>query len=41
MFKQLLSLSLVALLINLAGMTPAYAASKEEKHALVLGCFAL
>jgi len=33
MFKKLLSLSLVALLINLAGMTPAYAASKEEKQA--------
>ena len=33
MFKKLLSLSLVALLINLAGVTPAYAASKEEKQA--------
>jgi hypothetical protein len=33
MFKKLLSLSLAALLINLAGMTPAYAASKEEKQA--------
>ena len=33
MFKQLLSLSLVALLINLAAVTPAYAASKEEKQA--------
>ena len=33
MFKKLLSLSLVALLINLAGMTPVYAASKEEKQA--------
>lgn len=33
MFKKLLSLSLVALLINLAGMTTAYAASKEEKQA--------
>ena len=33
MFKKLLSLFLVALLINLAGMTPAYAASKEEKQA--------
>ena len=33
MFKKLLSLSLAALLINLAGVTPAYAASKEEKQA--------
>jgi hypothetical protein len=33
MFKKLLSLSLVGLLINLAGVTPAYAASKEEKQA--------
>ncbi|HET6889585.1 MAG TPA: hypothetical protein VFH31_00670 [Pyrinomonadaceae bacterium] len=33
MLKKLLSLSLAALLINLAGMTPAYASSKEEKHA--------
>src|SRR5687768_8632756 len=33
MFKKLLSLFLVALLINLAAMTPAYAASKEEKQA--------
>jgi len=33
MFKKLLSLFLVALLINLAAMTPAYAASKEEKEA--------
>ena len=33
MFKKLLSLALVALLINLAGVTPAYAASKEEKQA--------
>jgi hypothetical protein len=33
MFKKLLSLSLVALLINLGAMTPAYAASKEEKQA--------
>ena len=33
MFKKLLSLSLVALLINLAGVTTAYAASKEEKQA--------
>ena len=33
MFKKLLSLSLVALLINLAGVSPAYAASKEEKQA--------
>ena len=31
--KKLLSLLLAALLINLAAMTPAYAASKEEKHA--------
>ena len=37
MFKKLLSLSLVALLINLAGMTPAYAASKEEKQARFAG----
>lgn len=33
MLKKLLSLSLVALLINLAAMTPAYASSKEEKQA--------
>ena len=33
MFKKLLSLFLVTLLINLAGVTPAYAASKEEKQA--------
>lgn len=33
MSKKLLSLSLVALLINLAGATPAHAASKEEKQA--------
>ena len=33
MFKKLLALSLVALLINLAGVMPAYAASKEEKQA--------
>jgi hypothetical protein len=33
MFKKLLSLSLVALLINLAAVMPAYAASKEEKQA--------
>jgi len=33
MLKKLLSLSLVALLINLAGVTPAYAASREEKQA--------
>lgn len=33
MFKKLLSLSLVALLINLTAMTPVYAASKEEKEA--------
>lgn len=32
MLKKLLSLSLVALLINLAAMTPAYADSKEEKQ---------
>ena len=31
MFKKLFSLSLVALLINLAAMTPAYAASKEKQ----------
>ena len=35
MFKKLLSLSLVVLLINLAAMTPAYAASKEEKQARI------
>jgi hypothetical protein len=33
MFEKLLSLCLVALLINLAGVTPVYAASKEEKQA--------
>lgn len=33
MFKKLLSVVLVALLINLAGMTTAYAASREEKQA--------
>lgn len=33
MFKKLLSLSLIALMINLAGATPAYAVSKEEKQA--------
>lgn len=33
MFKKLLSLALVALLINLAGMRLAYADSKEEKQA--------
>jgi hypothetical protein len=33
MFKKLLSLSLVALLTNLADMPSAYASSKEEKHA--------
>jgi hypothetical protein len=33
MFKKLLSLSLVALLINLVGVPAAYAASKEEKQA--------
>jgi hypothetical protein len=37
MFKKLLSLTLIALLINLAGMTPAYAASKEEKQARFAG----
>ena len=33
MFKKLLSLSLVALVVNLACMAPAFAASKEEKQA--------
>ena len=33
MFKKLLSLFLVALLINLAALAPAYAASKAEKEA--------
>ena len=33
MFKKLLSISLIALLINLAGATAAFAASKEEKQA--------
>ena len=33
MLKKLLALSLVALLINFIAMTPAYAASKEEKEA--------
>lgn len=33
MFKKLLSVSLVMLLLNLACMTPVYAASKEEKQA--------
>jgi hypothetical protein len=33
MFKKLLSLYLIALLINLASVTPMYAASKEEKEA--------
>ena len=33
MFKKLISLYLIALLINLASVTPAYAASKEEKEA--------
>ena len=33
MCKKLVSLSLVALLINLAGVTPVYAVSKEEKQA--------
>jgi hypothetical protein len=34
MFRKLLSLSLIALLTNPAGMPPAYASSKEEKQAL-------
>ena len=33
MFKKLLSLYLIALLINLASVAPTYAASKEEKEA--------
>ena len=33
MLKKLLSLLLATLLINLAGVMPAYAASKEEKEA--------
>jgi hypothetical protein len=33
MLKKLISLCLVAFLINLAGVTPAYAVSKEEKQA--------
>ena len=33
MFKKLISLALVALMINLVGMTTVYAASKEEKQA--------
>lgn len=33
MFKKLLSLYLIALLINLASVTPTFAASKEEKEA--------
>jgi hypothetical protein len=33
MFKKLLSLALVALLINLAGAVPAYAATKAEEQA--------
>ena len=33
MFKKLMSLSLAVLLLNLAGMTTVYAASKEEKQA--------
>ena len=37
MYKKLLSLSLVALLINLAAMTPVYAASREEKQARFAG----
>jgi len=34
MFKKLVSLFLIALLINLVGMATAYAASKEEKQTL-------
>ena len=33
MFKKLVALSLVALLLNLAGVTSVYASSKEEKQA--------
>ena len=33
MLKKLISLALAALLINLAGAMPAYAASREEKQA--------
>ena len=33
MFKKLVSLFLIALLINLVGMTSVYAASKEEQQA--------
>lgn len=33
MFKKLVSLFLVALLVNVAGMASAYAATKEEKEA--------
>jgi len=33
MFKKILSLSLIALLMNLAAVAPAYASSKEEKEA--------
>ena len=33
MFKKLVSLFLVALLVNVAGMASAYGASKEEKEA--------
>lgn len=33
MFKKLVSLLLVALLVNVAGMASAYAATKEEKEA--------
>ena len=33
MFKKLTSISLIVLLINLVGVTPAYAVSKEEKQA--------
>lgn len=37
MFKRLLAVSLVALLINLAALTPAHAASKAEKEARFAG----
>ena len=33
MFKKLFSLALIALLVNLACMAPAYAVSKEDKQA--------
>jgi hypothetical protein len=35
MFKKIIALALVGLLINLAGVRPAYADSKEEKQARV------